>query len=162
MGMFFVGYDPTTSALLIRTHPHSIATRHDNLKLSEQEENFHRPSPLLIGIHRLSQSICKRGFSRAAGAKFRVFSRAFLDFRSKLGRTAHHGETLRNERKTYPKGSSAPPAYAILATPRHAWAAGKLFKIQRRQKLFSVGPKARRACGKGRSPRDGHLWLSVP
>jgi hypothetical protein len=33
MGRFFVGYDPTRSAVPIRTHPHSIATRHDKLRL---------------------------------------------------------------------------------------------------------------------------------
>ena len=32
-----------------------MATRHDNLRLTEQEENFHRPSSLLIDIQRLSR-----------------------------------------------------------------------------------------------------------
>lgn len=66
---------------------------------------------------------------------------------------------LRNERKTYPKGSRAPPAYEILAAPRPARTAGKLFKIQRRQKLFGIGQKTQCAGGKGGFPRGGHLSL---
>ena len=47
--------------------------------------NFHYLSRLLIDIRRLPQSICKGGFSRAAWGKFRVFSRAFLDFAQNWG-----------------------------------------------------------------------------
>ena len=85
------------------------------MHLAPVQRYFPGRSLFFIDIQRLSQFIYEGENSRAAEDKFLVFSKAFLDFRSKLGRTAHRGENLRDEREAYIKGSRAPPAHEFLA-----------------------------------------------